>query len=444
MKKCSLISAFLLLIFSTATAQWLTEAQRDSIGRLNRADHQLMMKKLGLQDMRPGPSGDPKAPNAANADESKAKTYESLPDPLTFNNGKRVKKAGQWPRRKKELFELFDREVYGRMPKNTPEVNWEVMLEKDTLEGDVPVKYQEWIGRVDNSLYPDIEVNIKLTLVTPAVAKEAVPLVLHYGWGFSFPNNQPGPSWKEQLIDQGWAYAIIVPTSYQADHGAGLREGIIGLMNQGEPRDQDDWGTLRAWAWGASRAVDLFEKLPDIDADRIGIEGLSRYGKAALVTMAYEPRIAVGFIGSSGAGGAKLLRRNFGEQVENLASSYEYHWFAGNFIKYGSRLTANDLPVDAHNLVALCAQRPVFISSGSAEVEGTWVDAKGMFLGGAYASPVYELLGAKGMGTTRFPPQETTLMEGDIAFRQHAGGHTTGPNWPYFIEFAHRYFTPEK
>ncbi len=177
-----------------------------------------------------------------------------------------------------------------------------------------------------------------------------------------------------------------------------------------------------------------------MDEERIGIEGLSRYGKAAIVAMAYEPRIAIGFIGSSGAGGTKILRRNFGEQVENLASSYEYHWFAGNFIKYAGPLTRHDLPVDAHQLVAMCAPRPVFISSGSAEVEGTWVDAKGMFLGGAHASPVYELLGAEGLGTTEFPPQETALMEGDLAFRQHAGGHTTGPNWPYFIEFAERYF----
>ncbi|HKK74629.1 MAG TPA: hypothetical protein VJ953_06135 [Saprospiraceae bacterium] len=440
MKKYSLLGLFMFLVFSTTGAQWLSEAERDSINQLNRADHQLMMEKLGLHEMRPGPSGDPEASNAANADESQAKTYESLPDPLIFNKGEPVESAQQWQRRKKELFEWFDREIYGRVPENIPEVTWEIVVEKDTVEGDLPVRYRELLGRVDNSIYPDIEVNIQLTLVTPVAAKKALPVILHYGWGFSFPNNQPGPSWKEQLIEQGWAYAIIVPTSYQADNGAGLRGGIIGLMNQGEPRDPDDWGTLRAWAWGASRAVDLFGTLPEMDAERVGIEGLSRYGKAALVTMAYEPRIAIGFIGSSGAGGAKILRRNFGEQVENLASSYEYHWFAGNFIKYGSRLTANDLPVDAHELVALCAPRPVFISSGSAEVEGTWVDAKGMFLGGAYASPVYELLGAKGMGTTEFPPQETTLMEGDIAFRQHAGGHTTAPNWPYFIEFARRYF----
>ena len=210
-------------------------------------------------------------------------------------------------------------------------------------------------------------------------------------------------------------------------------------MNKGQPRKPDDWGALRAWAWGTNRAIDYFETDKAVDAKQIGIEGLSRYGKAAIVTMAYEPRIAIGFIGSSGAGGVKILRRIFGEQVENLASSGGYHWFAGNFIKYAGPLTANDLPVDAHELVALCAPRPVFISSGSPTVEGQWVDAKGMFLGGVHAGSVYKLLGKKDLGTIEFPLLETTLTDGEIAFRQHSGGHTTGPNWPTFLNWASRY-----
>jgi hypothetical protein len=186
--------------------------------------------------------------------------------------------------------------------------------------------------------------------------------------------------------------------------------------------------------------MDYFETDKAVDAKKVGIEGLSRYGKAAIVTLAYDERFAIGFIGSSGAGGVKLYRRIFGEQVENLAGSGEYHWFAGNFIKYAADpLTQKDLPVDAHELVAICAPRPVFISAGSPKVEGGWVDGKGMFLGGALASPVYELLGKKGMETMEMPAIETSLTYGDIAFRQHSGGHTTGPNWPYFITFAKRY-----
>src|SRR4051812_16719345 len=266
-------------------------------------------------------------------------------------------------------------------------------------------------------------------------------------FGFQFPPNfrppapaaNAGPTWQEQLLKKGWGFAILVPTSVQADNGAGLTQGIIGLVNKGQPRKPDDWGSLKAWAWGAGKALDYFETDKQVDAKQVSIEGLSRYGKAAIVTMAYEPRFAAGFIGSSGAGGTKILRRVFGEQVENLASSGEYHWFAGNFIKYAGPLTPNDLPVDAHELVALCAPRPVFISSGSPTVEGRWVDAKGMFLGGAYAGPVYKLLGKKDLGTTEFPPQQTALVNGEVAFRQHEGGHTTGPNWPTFLEFADRY-----
>ena len=240
-------------------------------------------------------------------------------------------------------------------------------------------------------------------------------------------------------MEEGWGYAILVPTSYQADNGAGLTRGIIGLCNKGQHRKPDDWGALRAWAWGASRVIDYLETVKEVDAKKIGIEGLSRYGKAAIVTMAYEPRVAIGFVGSSGNGGVKIMRRTLGEQVENLASSGGYHWFAGNFIKYAGPLKPTDLPVDAHELVALCAPRPVFISSGSPTVEGQWVDAKGMFLGGAFAAPVYELLGKRGYGTYEFPPIETALVDGEIAFRQHSGGHTTGPNWPTFIAWAKKY-----
>ncbi len=418
---------------------------RDSLNALNNADHQLMMKELGITSIRPGPSGDPKAPNAANADESKVLPLKNLPDPLTFNDGAKVTTAEEWQKRRLEIFEDFDREVYGRVPKNIPAVQWKIVSTQDTTDGVYPVRVKELAGHVDNSSYPAIDVNIRMTLTTPANATGPVPVVVEFG--FIFPANfrmrmpQPeGPTWQQQLLAKGWGYAILVPTSYQADNGAGLRSGIIGLVNKGKPRKADDWGALRAWAWGAGRAMDYFETDPAVDAKRICIEGLSRYGKAALVTMAYEPRFAIGLIGSSGAGGAKLLRRNLGEQVENLAASGEYHWFAPNFIKYAGPLTVNDLPVDAHELIAVCAPRPLFISVGSPTVEGQWVDGRGMFLAAVYAGPVYELLGKKGLGTTEMPPIGTGLPGGDIAFRQHEGGHTVGPNWPYFIQFAQRYF----
>lgn len=409
----------------------------------------LAQLKIPINSKRPGPSGNPSAPNAANVDESKAPQYSSLPDPLSLKNGKKVTTEKiWWNKRRPEIVEDFDKDIYGRVPKNTPKVNWVVTSTYDTSFGKMKGLAKNLVGHVDNSSYPAIKVDIQLTLVTPKNSNKPVPVIMEFGFvfspGFRFPAPPPGTavekSWQEQLLEHGWGFAILVPTSYQADNGAGLTQGIIGLCNKGQHRKPDDWGTLKAWAWGASRAIDYFETDKDVDAKRIGIEGLSRYGKATVVTMAYEPRLAVAFIGSSGAGGTKILRRIFGEQVENLASSGEYHWFAGNFIKYAADpLTQNDLPVDAHELVALCAPRPVFISSGSPKVEGQWVDAKGMFLGGAYAAPVYELLGKKGYGTMEFPVIETALVDGEIAWRQHSGGHTTGPNWPSFIQWASRY-----
>src|SRR5262249_29584521 len=160
----------------------------------------------------------------------------------------------------------------------------------------------------------------------------------------------------ELLIADGWGYATIVPNSIQADNGAGLTKGIIGLVNQGQRRKPDDWGSLRAWAWGAARGLDYLETDRTVDAKHVGIEGVSRYGKAALVPLAFEPRFALALVGSSGEGGAKPHRRNFGEAVENLTGSGEYHWMAGNFLKYGAAESsfgsknAGDLPVDAHEL----------------------------------------------------------------------------------------------
>jgi len=435
---------FILNILTAHVFAQLLQEARDSINRESSKDHQLMMKMLGITELRPGPSGNPQAANAANTDESKVSPNIELPDPLIFNDGSKVNSAEQWEKRRQEIIEDFDREVYGRIPDKIPSVAWKIINQKDTVHGNYPVRVKQLSGIVDNSTYPSVNVEIKMTLTTPLNISAPVPVIIELSWimpaGWKAPEYE-GTPWQQQLLEKGWGYALLIPTSFQADNGAGLKEGIIGLVNKGHPRKTDDWGSLRAWAWGVSRAIDYFETDEDVDAKRIGIEGLSRYGKAAVVALAYEPRLAVGFIGSSGAGGTKILRRNFGEQVENLASSGEYHWFAPNFIKYAGPLKTNDLPVDAHELIALCAPRPVFISAGSLSVEGGWIDAKGMFISGALASPVYELLGKKGLGTNEFPPEETSLTEGDISFRQHSGGHTVIPNWPYFIKFAEKYFS---
>lgn len=436
-------------------------------------DHQQMMEQLGIRALRPGPSGNEQAPNHANYDEAKANPFPTLPEVLTFNNGQKVTSARQWTQRRAEIVEDFEREVYGRVPKNAPKVTWTVTATDTGTIAGRHVIGKQLAGHADNTDYPLINVDISMTLVVPADAQHAVPVMMMFRGGslaqsvgrpapptagrggFTFPPPPPGSDAPatEQLIVDGWGYAFINPSSIQADNGAGLTRGIIGLANKGQPRKPDDWGALRAWAWGASRGLDYLETDHAVNAKEVGIEGVSRYGKAALVTMAFDERFALVLIGSSGEGGAKLHRRNWGEAVESLTGSGEYHWMAGNFLKYGSSdatfgsKNAGDLPVDAHELIALCAPRLTFVSYGVPEKgDAKWLDHQGSYMAAVAAAPVFRLLGAKDLGTSdnynveKMPPVNVGLLDGQLAWRQHDGGHTDAPNWKYFIQWADRFF----
>jgi hypothetical protein len=378
-----------------------------------------------------------------------------------------------WTQRRAEIVEDFDREVLGRVPKAVPAVTWTVTRTVESTVGGRPVVGRQLVGHVDNAVAPEIVVDIQMTLVTPADVKTPVPVMMMFGGGRTLPGDPPpagrgfpgaparsgtppagppppvDPPATEQLIADGWGYASLNPGSVQADNGAGLTAGIVGLVNKGARRQPEDWGALRAWAWGASRGLDYLETDKTVDAKKVGIEGVSRYGKAALITMAYDTRFAVVLVGSSGEGGAKLHRRNFGEAVENLTGSGEYHWMAGNFLKYGAAeatfgsKTAGDIPVDAHELIALCAPRLTFISYGVPEKgDAKWLDQQGSFMAAIAAGPVFRLLGAKDLGrgddykTAKMPPVNVGLLDGQLAWRQHDGGHTDGPNWKYFIPWA--------
>jgi hypothetical protein len=388
---------------------------------------------------------------------------------LTLKNGKKVTKAKDWwKKRRPEIVEDFEREVLGRIPPNVPKVAWTITNKSEAKIGAHPVVGRQLVGHVDNASFPAINVDIQMILVTPADAKGPVPVMIMFGFGYlpgTTPPPGPGgrgfgppptgsdPPATDQLINDGWGYAYLNPNSVQADNGAGLTKGIIGLVNKGQPRKPDDWGSLRAWAWGASRALDYFETDKTVNAKQVGIDGVSRYGKAALVTMAFDTRFAVVLVGSSGEGGAKLHRRNFGEAVENLTGSGEYHWMAGNFLKYGASeatfgsKNAGDIPVDAHELIALCAPRPTFISYGIPEKgDAKWLDQQGSFMATVAAGPVFRLLGAKDLGTSddytkeKMPAVNVSLLDGQLAWRQHDGGHTDGPNWKYFIPWADKFF----
>jgi len=270
---------------------------------------------------------------------------------------------------------------------------------------------------------------------------------------FQFPQlNEDGDlpnTW--QLAAAGWGFVLLDPASVQADDGAGITRGIIGLVNKGQPRKPEDWGALRAWAWGAGRGLDYLETDQAVDSKHVGIDGVSRYGKAALVTMAFDQRFSMVLVGSSGKGGATLLRRNWGEAVENLTGS-EYYWMAGNFIKYGTSegpfgsMNPGDIPVDANELIALCAPRLTFISYGIAEKgDAKWLDHQGSFMATTDASRVFTLLGARGIGVdqdyrvAKMPPVNQGLLDGQLAWRQHDGGHTDAPNMKWFIEWVNKF-----
>src|SRR6266536_5742947 len=357
-------------------------------------DHQNMMDQLGIKALRPGAN-----PNDQSTfDEATANKYP-LPELMVMKNGTKVTKARQWPARRAEIQEDFEREVYGRIPKNVPKVKWEVTNTSTGNIGGISTVTKTLVGHVDNSSYPLITVDIQASVTTPANAMGPVPVMVEFDWGFR--RGPTLPAWQQQLIARGWGYSSIKPTSIQAD-GPTLTSGIIGLTNKGQPRKPEDWGALRAWRWGVSRLLDYFETDKAVDANHVGIEGLSRYGKAALVTEAFEPRIAVGFIGSSGEGGAKLHRHIFGEAVENLTGG-EYYWMAGNFMKYGASeavfgpKNAGDLLVDSHEMIALCAPRPFFIIYGVVERgDAKWLDAHGSFMAAVAAGPAYRLLGKIG------------------------------------------------
>jgi hypothetical protein len=471
-------------------------------------DHDNMMQQLGIKKLRPGPSGNESAPNHANYDETLANPCPQLPDALTTKTGKKVTDADMWwKQRRPEIVEDIEKEMYGRLPKKIPGVTWTVKITDREFVGRTPVIAKQLTGHVDNSEYPLINVDINMMVVLPANVKGPVPVLMMFGRP-SFPapaqpspddmeklnaafkemmiksnpemkaifdrypaytpvTRLPGPNFfapppagdlspTEQLLAEGWGYATIDPNSIQADNGAGLTRGIIGLVNKGQPRKPDDWGALRAWAWGAARGLDYLETDTLVDAKKVGIEGVSRYGKAALVTLAFEPRFAIGLIGSSGKGGATLHRRVFGEAVESLTGG-GYYWMAGNYMKYGASeasfgsKTGCDLPVDSHELIALCAPRLTFISYGIPEKgDARWLDQQGSYMATVAAGSVFKLLGAKDIGVSndylkeKMPPVLTDMLSGELAWRQHDGGHTDAPNFKHFIPWANRFLHYER
>jgi hypothetical protein len=455
-----------------ASGRGPTPAQK-ALGDANVAELMREMKLAGVNQLRPPMNATrPDLPNYTNYDEKKANPWP-IPDLLAFKNGKSVKTRADWLKRRAEIKALFDEDVYGKYPAHIPGVTWHLDgTENLTVEG-IPVIAKHLTGHVDNSSYPAISIDIKLDVVTPAAAKgKRVPVIIGGGTlprppapgaagrgpgrglpgGMTLVMGPPTDSSAKQLLQKGWGFASVNTGQVQADNAAGLTAGIIGLVNKGQPRKMDDWGVLRAWAWGQSRAMDYLVTDKDVDPKKVGVMGHSRGGKAALVALVDDPRFAIGFISSSGAGGANLYRRNYGELASNLCAPNEFHWMAGNFLKYCAvGHTIDELPVDSHEFIALAAPRAVFIGGGGLIMEpasaipgDAWQDAKGMFMAAAAASPAWGFYGRKGLPSATMPPMETLVDSGDVTFRQHPYGHTPNPNWSYFIQFAAKEFAKQK
>lgn len=383
-----------------------------------------------------------------NYDDSKVGEYTPI-DLLKMKNGGSVLSQEEWWNyRRPEILKDVCEEVWGVIPPDSilPEVTFSVNA---STGGSGSSAYIQKVitGTIDISRYPQVRnrPQIIATLRIPATAVDSVPVMVVIGGGFWTPLN----TYWGYCYPNGWGVCILDCGVLQPDNGSGLTSYLIGLCNKGTWRKPADWGSLAAWGWGVSKLIDYFETDTAVDATRIGVTGHSRYGKAAIVAMAYDSRLAIAFPSCSGSLGVKMNRRHWGQDLENSGWDQEYHWMAGNFFKWMGPLYDNSylprkcelMPVDAHSLLALCAPRPVFVNSGTGD---SWTDPYGMYLACAGATPVYELLGKAGLIMPDTEPQvDVAYISGDIGYRIHNGGHTDAPDWPAFFEFASKYVKSE-
>ena len=385
-----------------------------------------------------------KTGHVSNYDEAKVAPF-TLPDPLVLTNGKPVRDRQTWIKeRRPEILRMYETEIYGRLPAKTPAVKWEV-TETDAQARDGAAVMKKITGTVGSG--PDAP-QIKLTLYTPAPATKPVPVILlvNFGGGPPPPPTAQGrggagfpsdPPVAAEIISRGWGYATVGYADIQPDRLNTFTQGVIGrtLAPGQEAPAPDEWGTISAWSWGVSRMIDYFETDKSVNAKQVALFGHSRLGKTALWATAKDERIAAAFSSCSGEMGAALARRDWGETVDDMAQNFPWQ-FAGNFQKWPGRW--NEMPVDAHMLIALSAPRPVFITGGTAD---QWADPVGMFKAAVAAGPVYRLLGGKDLGVTDLPPLDTPVTSGDLGWHYHTGGHTATPaDWKAFLDFLGKYF----
>jgi len=316
-------------------------------------------------------------------------------------------------------------------------VKWEIK-NVDTAADSATATIEHVVGIVGNSTNAP---QINLTVYTPAHAARPVPVILMVNFGGGTARGRgtvpAGFDGGAEILARGWGYATVGYQDIQPDRADGWTQGVIGqTLQPGQTKPApDQWGTISAWAWGISRIVDYLETDRLVDAKQLAIQGHSRLGKTVLWAAARDERIAAVFSSCAGEMGSALARRDWGETVDDMAQNFGWQ-FAGNFQKWVGRW--NDMPVDAHMLIALSAPRPVFVSGGTTD---QWSDPVGEFLAEVAAGPVYRLLGKKDLGVTELPPLDTPVISGDLGWHYHTGGHMATPaDWSAFLRFLGKYF----
>jgi hypothetical protein len=395
---------------------------------------------------RSDPNGNPvrlarKTGHVSNYDEAKVPEY-SLPDPLKMANGRAVTSADQWPARRAEILRFYEEQIYGRIPENAPAVAWQVtQTDNDARNATAITK------KIEGAVGDSAAVKLRLTLHVPKEASGPVPVLLNLSF---FGGDGPGrrgrggaPAFDPiaEVLARGWAFAQIGYGDIQPDRADQWQLGVIGLtLREGQTQPApDEWGTISAWAWGASRVIEYLESDPSIDNRRIALTGASRLGKTALWAAALDERIAAVFSVVPGEMGASLIRRDWGETLDDMAQNFSWQ-FAGNLQGWAGKW--NELPVDQHMLLALIAPRPVYVNGGLGD---QWSDPKGEFLAMVAASPVYELLGASGLGTDQLPELDQPITSGHLAFHYQSEGHRAVPeDWKLFLDFAERHYASGK
>jgi len=388
-----------------------------------------------------------------NYDEAKVGSY-TLPDPLMLANGKPVRDAKTWnEKRRPEIMRLFEENEYGRSPGRPAGMSFDVFDKGTPAFDGKAIRRQVTIYFSADKAGPKMDLLVYL----PAGTSGPAPLLLNLSFSANSstvndPGVKAGEVWGRdkkkvpasqgmafgridvpRLLDAGFGFATVYYGDIDPDFLGGVPNGVRALYlkpGQTEPAP-DEWGSIAAWAWGLSRAMDYLETDKGVDAKRVAILGVSRLGKTVMWAGAHDTRFALVIASCSGEGGAALSRRNYGETIAHLTAPTRYPYqFAANYAKFADHV--DQFPVDANMLVALMAPRPVLLQTGDKDY---WSDPKGEFLAALAAGPVYRLLGKQGLDTDQMPPAGTPILH-TIGYYEHAGGHGTLPaDWDQYLRF---------